>query len=525
MRCISFFLILILVASCSQFSKVKTDFIAESEAEDYIKNKELTSFIPIELPADQDSVYRLITISPKNNQAYSEFFLRKKTSFYVFQNSNLIFNNLKDSFYPKLHLPKKFHAFYSENNKILHQIKLLTKDPIQILFKQKIQHKLEDVFKRANLDKLKREKSKDSLLPWIEVSANSSINDRFYRDAVVFGEDSILVNSKVKIRGASSKSFPKKQFTLKCKDSIRVNSIDLKKAVLYSPYIDRSLIRNKLAYDLYGTITNRPIESLFTQAVINGNYEGIYLLLPHPKSQFKKSVFSANENSFLIQIDRGPSDILHKSPHSDYIASTYIFEVPSSPDLAKKAEIDLHLSSFEEAIFANDLSVIDIQSFVDLILLNELSKNIDAYRLSTYLAFDGEKVRVPTLWDFNIAWGLAKHAQGYDATGFVINGENKTGAPLWWQSLWTNEVFQTQLKESYSNYRKEVLSNERIIKRIQDLSDTLENDLDLNFERWPVFNKNVWPNKYKSSSYSEEVSRLKEWVLNRLIWLDSQWLE
>jgi len=525
MRCVGLFLILIFAASCNEFIQVESAFITNNEAESFIKNKKITSITPVELSESQDSVYRLLSITPQEHQSYFEFFLRKKTSFYVFQDSNLIYQGLANAFYPKLHLPAKAFSFYSEHSKILHQVKLLSDDTLKILFKQKRKHSLNEVFKIADLDRLKREKPKESSLPWIEVSAHSSINDQVYTDALVFGDDSILADTKVKIRGASSKSFPKKQLALKSKKSVRVNSINLKKAVLYSPYIDRSLIRNKLTYDLFGALTNNSIESAFNQVLVNGNYEGIYLLLPHPKSQFRERTFVGNKDAFLVQIDRGPSDIIHRSTHSDYIAPAYVFEVPSKPSLDQKAAIDSHLLAFEKAVLANDLSVINIQSFIDLILLNELSKNIDAYRLSTYLAFDGVKMYVPTVWDFNIAWGLAKHAQGFATDGFVIDGENKTAAPLWWQSIWSNEVFQTKLRARYKYYRKEVLSNEQIDNRIQNISDLLQNDANLNFEKWDAFNKNIWPNKHKSGSREEEVFRMKEWVLNRLIWLDSQWLD
>ena len=525
MRCVGLFLLLICAASCSEFTQVESVFIANNEAESYIKNKEITSVTPVDLPESQDSVYRLLSITPKEHQSYFEFFLRTKTSFYVFQNSNLIYQSLAHTFYPKLHLPAKAFSFYTEHSKILHQVKLLSDDTLKIVFKQKRKHTLNEVFKLADLDRLKREKPKGSSLPWIEVTAHSSLNDQVYTDALVFGDDSILVDAKVKIRGASSKSFPKKQLVLKAKKSVRVNSINLKKAVLYSPYIDRSLIRNKLTYDLFGALNNSPIESAFTQVLLNGNYEGIYLLLPHPKSQFRESTFGANKNAFLVQIDRGPNDIIHDSVHSDYIAPAYIFEVPSKPTFDQKVAIDSCLMAFEKAVLANDLSVINIQSFIDLVLINELSKNVDAYRLSTYLAFDGAKIFVPTVWDFNIAWGLAKHAQGFATDGFVIDGENKTAAPLWWQSIWSNEAFQTKLRARYKYLRNEVLSNERISNRIQNVSDLLQNDADLNFDKWNTFNKNIWPNKYKSSSHEEEVSRMKEWVLNRLNWLDSQWID
>lgn len=42
-----------------------------------------------------------------------------------------------------------------------------------------------------------------------------------------------------------------------------------------------------------------------------------------------------------------------------------------------------------------------------------------------------------------------------------------------------------------------------------------------NFEKWPVLGQYVWPNNFVGNSYTEEINYLKEWVNNRLNWLDN----
>lgn len=509
------------LVSCNSFNRSDSFFVSDSTAELFIQNQKIDSFQEVELSADQDSIYRLLSIVPESDQTTLEFFIRRNIDFYIIQDFKIIYQNKGVQFYPNIGASDYDYVFYPDKNKTLYQVKLASTNVVKILFKQSVKHKLKDIFNSAELSDLYQTKSHKSL-PWIKLTTLHGISDTSYSEVDV-KQNSILLKRKIKIRGSSSKAFPKKQFSLKSIHSS--NSIDVIKSVLYAPYIDRSLIRNKLTYDLFSSLSGDSINSYFTHLNINGSYEGIYLMLNHPKTQFKQNSISNNPNSFMVQIDRCPCPIIHDSKIDSFIKPAYIFEIPSKPNKLREVQINEQLLKFEEALYSEDLSAINLTSFVNLIILNELSKNIDAYRLSTYLAFDGAKFSIPTVWDFNIAWGLAKHVDGFEPTGFVIDGVNKNHAPYWWQSLWGNPLFQTELKNTYSKYREGVLSEDSFNLRINHLVAILEEDADLNFKKWPLFGKNIWPNKHNSKSHEDEISNLKEWFKLRIDWLDSQWLD
>ena len=511
------------MSSCTKNPIISSLFVADEVAEQFIDREKLIEFKSVEFNAEQDSVYRLVLLETKVDTGNFEFFVRRGVPFYVFQNSELLFKNTGSNFYPSIQTLEDTYIFYPDKKKTLYQISLPSTDTLKILFKHSVKHNVKDVFRLVDLIDLSFVKPPQSIA-WIEFKTSHGISDTSYSEVDVIENGSVLLQGKIKIRGSSSKAFPKKQFTIKSSDSIFVNSVAFTKAVMYAPYIDRSLIRNKLSYDLFARMSGNSNPSFFSHAIINGTYEGIYLLLNHPKMQFKYSSKYKHQNSFLVQIDRCPCPIVHDSKVDSFIKPAYVFEIPSKPTVIEKSRIDTQLIRFENALFTKDLSTIDVNSFVDLIILNELSKNIDAYRLSTYLAFDGTRISIPTVWDFNIAWGLAEHATGFNPTGFVINGENKNNAPYWWQSLWNNKEFQIHLKESYSVYRQEILSPLILNNYIDSLVADLGSDKDLNFEKWPLFGKNIWPNKYKTTSHEEEISRLKDWIKLRIDWLDSQWL-
>jgi len=51
------------------------------------------------------------------------------------------------------------------------------------------------------------------------------------------------------------------------------------------------------------------------------------------------------------------------------------------------------------------IDYIDLNSFIDFFIINEITSNVDGYRLSTYLHKDrNEKLKMGPIWDLNIGY-------------------------------------------------------------------------------------------------------------------------
>ena len=90
-------------------------------------------------------------------------------------------------------------------------------------------------------------------------------------------------------------------------------------------------------------------------------------------------------------------------------------------------------------------------------------------------------------------------------------------------SLWKNKKFKSSIKRRYIAHRKTVLRNDNIGQLIEQFENSLSQHQALNFKKWPLMGKKIWPNKHKSQSHKEELDLLKTWIEQRLIWLDQQW--
>ena len=173
--------------------------------------------------------------------------------------------------------------------------------------------------------------------------------------------------------------------------------------------------------------------------------------------------------------------------------------------------------------------LIDMKSFIDYFIISEVTKNIDSYRLSTYFYKQpdkmGGKLVMGPVWDFNLSMGNADYCEGYQTTGWAyeynyVCNKDPWLVPFWWERLIDDPVFRGELKCRWFSLRKTSLSTESMLNYIDKQVIDLEEAPHRNFRRWPILGKDIWPNKYVFKSYLEEIAFLKQWLTDRLEWLD-----
>lgn len=163
-------------------------------------------------------------------------------------------------------------------------------------------------------------------------------------------------------------------------------------------------------------------------------------------------------------------------------------------------------------------------------LINEISKNVDGYRISSFLhkvrTSEGGKLIAGPVWDFNLAFGNANYCQGSNTSGWELNfylncaGDGYQN-PFWWKRLIQDPNYTNQLNCHYQEMRLGKWHTDTLLARIDSLASYLNEAQQRNFQRWPVLGNYVWPNNYIGNTYAEEIAYLKQWLTNRLAWLDA----
>jgi subtilisin-like proprotein convertase family protein len=362
-------------------------------------------------------------------------------------------------------------------------------------------------------------------------------------------------------RGSSSQSFPKKSYGFETRDSeglqIDTSLLGMPKEsdwILNAHYSDKTLMRNVMTYHLSRQMGHWAARTRYCEVVINGQYWGVYAFMEKIKRDNHRVDIKklAPEDTtgieltggYILKIDKstGGTGAGWQSPfpppvHPQNQVIYFQYEYPEYEELQPQQieYIQSYVDTFETALYdfsyypTNDYrEYIDMDSFVDFFILNELSRNVDGYRLSAFFFKDrGGKLVMGPLWDFDIAWHNADYCEGWNSQGWAYEFGNYCPGdywqiPFWWQRLLTDPVFTGKLRCRWDDLRNGLLSTDSVMQYIQDVADTLDEGQERNFVQWPILGWYVWPNPYPlPQTYSEEISTLKQWVFLRLVWLDN----
>jgi len=423
----------------------------------------------------------------------------------------------------------------------------------------------------ANVDDGSCVSGSESNLPLILISTQESIPD----DPRIIGNMAIINNLdssnhitdppneydgqiSIEIRGSSSQMFPKKSYALETQDSLgENNNVPLlgmpqeNDWILHGPYTDKTLMRNSIVFHLGQMVNRYTVRSRYCELFINEVYMGAYMMMENIKRDVNRvdiakllpsdTIGDELTGGYILKIDKFTGDF-EGGWESQYNTigqdgeGLYIqFHKPEIDELNEPQleYIYNHITEFEDALAGEDfadstlgyLPYIDVRSFVDLYLINELSKNIDGYRLSTYFYkekdSDGGKIVMGPWWDYNLSLGNADYCDGVITSGFEVNTECGNENPFWFERLLEDENYSNLTRCVWEDYRSDEWSNENIHSLIDSLEVVLVDASVRDHIRWPRLGQYVWPNAFVGETYEEEIEFIRNWIDDRLNWLDN----
>ncbi|MDY0082341.1 MAG: CotH kinase family protein [Ignavibacteriaceae bacterium] len=372
----------------------------------------------------------------------------------------------------------------------------------------------------------------------------------------------------IEIRGSTSQMFPKKQYAVETRDiSGEDSSVSLlgfpKESdwILFAPYNDKSLMRDVLAYKISGMLGRYASRSMYCELILNGDYRGVYVLLEKVKRDANRVNIKKLESGdisgdaltggYIIKTDKtdGEDNDGWYSGYRPYPGSSkrifYQYHYPKPKNIVQQQKDYIQNKIYQyETMMNNSVNIsdtaagypkyLDVNSFVDFILANEFAKNVDAYRLSTYLFKDRDsrnpKIFAGPVWDFNLAFGNADYYNGWTTVGweleYLTNYQNIPGnenffTPFWWRKLFDDQNFQNKVYARWQQTKVNVFNTQVVHNLIDSLVVLLDEAKTRNFAKWSVLGVWVWPNYYVGQTYTDEINYLKNWVSARLDWMDN----
>lgn len=361
-------------------------------------------------------------------------------------------------------------------------------------------------------------------------------------------------------RGSSSGGFPQKSYGLETRnyDGTQLDTILLEMPIehdwiLYAPYNDKTCLRNSITYDLSAKMGHYAAKSKLCELIVNGQYQGIYYLMEKIKRDQNRvdiSKLLPTDNSgdeltggYIFKIDKttGNGSVAWTSnyPAADGSPINFQHHYPNPDEITpqQNAYIHAYVDSFETALNGPDFDDPNIgyrkyikhKSFIDFFLLNEISKNVDGYRLSSFLHKEknsnGGELRMGPVWDFNLAWWNADYCNGNLSTGWAYEfGNVCTGGfqvPTWWGIFMSDPWFQEEVKCRWTTLREGMLSRDSLFHFIDSVALYVDEAKDRHFEKWPILGSYTWPNPSPiPNDFAGEISALKQWIDDRTTWMD-----
>lgn len=346
----------------------------------------------------------------------------------------------------------------------------------------------------------------------------------------------------IEIRGSSSQAIDKKGYglTTLLPDNVSNNNVPLlgmpseNDWVLNGLAFDPSLIRDYLAYAISRQLGEYAPRTQYCELVVNGDYRGLYLLQEKIKADSNRvnvlkitTTDTSGENvtgGYITKADKTTGNDPVAWTTNSYTGGTvdYIHDLPKPEDVTVQQNAYIHnqFTAFQSVITANNVSLatgyptlIDIPTFVDFMLSNELAANADGYQLSTYFHKDRNgKLRAGPIWDFNLTLGNDLFFWGYDRSKVdawqFANGDNE--GSKFWTDLFNNTSFKCYLSRRFHEVTQAgqpmnaAVLNSFIDTTITMISEAAEREN----ARW-----NSLPN------LSLEIINLKAFIGSRIAWM------
>jgi hypothetical protein len=371
-------------------------------------------------------------------------------------------------------------------------------------------------------------------------------------------------NIGIEIRGATSSAYPQHPYRIETRTITNANnnvSILGMPAendwVLLSNFNDRSLIRNTLAYKLFSEMGNYSPGASLCEVMIDSSYKGIYVFGEKIKRDSNRvdiakltPVDSAGDeltggyiltqnywdanNSFQSNyspIDHPGFDVhfVYEYPKADSITAVQKNYIASFVDSAEDA---LYSANFADTV-TGYRKFLDVKSFIDYFLVNELARNADGFKKSVFFYKDknsnGGKLKAGPVWDFDWAWKNLYSCSIYQVTDGSGWAHHCNDCPTdnystgWYVRFFQDSTFDDELRCTYESYRQTILDTAYIFSYIDSVRTLVQYAQARHFQKWPILGMSGPAPELEpvAATYNAELDTLKAWINLRLQWLDA----
>lgn len=339
-------------------------------------------------------------------------------------------------------------------------------------------------------------------------------------------------------RGSSSQTAPKKGYGFETRASDNVTNKNVKLMnmpsendwILNGLAFDPTLMHDYLTYNLSRNMGQYAAATVYCEVILNNDYQGVYLLQEKIKQDDNRvniAEISTTDNSginltggYIVKADKTTGgDPVAFQLNGGYGLVDFVYDTPDPTEITsnQKAYVNPIFSSLQSnasnaSIVNGYPSIIEIPTFVDFMIINELASNADAYTYSTYFHKDkGGKLRAGPVWDFNYAYGLVGGTPDgrSDTKDWQFESYNNVG-PYFIRDLFYNTTYRCYLVKRWLELTMggAALSTDKINELIDATKLTLDESAARDNARWGTI-----------GVFQNQINYLKTFIQARSIWI------
>lgn len=353
-------------------------------------------------------------------------------------------------------------------------------------------------------------------------STEALLSDRTKKEKIALqfldSDGSLLYNDtnfkdSIRGRGNTTWEYPKKPFNLylsRKTDWLGTGGRSANYALLANA-IDRSQLRNALIYRLASETTEdwQP-DTRHVDVYLNGEYAGLYLL--SERVEVSASRLHLQRDDVLLNLEltfrAKPDSIMELYP--DVSAE---FEYPESLSDIRRRETEKAVQHILNALSKHRISedaledYIDLDSWVHLYLIQEVSDNYDSGYCSLYFYLRDGKLYAGPVWDYDNSLGVRKetYPDAYLANVFTV-----------WNSLWQYRTFREAVQARYQDGFRD--------RAVSLFSETCE-AMDESLTAAKAMDDVRWPNSVLEGNRDSNTAQMQDFFRRRIAFLDSAWID
>lgn len=341
------------------------------------------------------------------------------------------------------------------------------------------------------------------------------------------GVEDLNVATSVRGRGNSTWTYPKKPYAIKLDSKSEVLGMPKhKRWVLLANWIDRTLLRNDIAFEMARRIMEWAPRGKFVELYLNGEHQGNYYLCEQIKvdknrvdiDELDEKADFADETQitggYLLEYDKyGPNDEINyfysqvqnypvtiKEPDEEVITSWehpgYLYIQGYINNLEQLLEADKNALARWDEIDA----LIDVTSYIDWWLVHELVCNGEVIHPKSSYMFkkrDGKLCAGPA-WDFD--YGTFRQ----NSNSLILLSS------LYYKYLFKYPEFKLAVKERWTEV-KDVLAD--IDSYISEQADLIRASNEVNISKWPITQT---VNRDENMTFDEAVESMRAVLKDRM---------